>query len=196
MRPDLGQPLRLIETVAARLKREARGEAGLRHELRHCSPAVNCIRSGNPQVGEDTVALRTGRSRLFFACVLIQLTAAVAGCSEIGFGRQSEKAVDPNKFPENYKKDLLAYVQAHPAEFLNARDASISAPALRPVGTENRYFVCLRANAPDWRKEKVVMFFAGRINQFVDAEGDSCSTALYQPFPELVAEVSELKGKK
>src|SRR5262249_39015636 len=137
---------------------------------------------GNPQVGEDTVALRTGRSRLFFACVLIQLTAAVAGCSEIGFGRQSGKAVDPNKFPENYKKDLLAYVQAHPAELMNARDASISAPTLRSVGTENRYFVCLRANSPDWRKEKLVMFFGGRINQFVDAEGDSCSTAQYQPF--------------
>jgi hypothetical protein len=40
-----------------------------------------------------------------------------------------EKTVDPNTLPENYKKDVLAYVQAHPGELINTRDASISAPA-------------------------------------------------------------------
>jgi hypothetical protein len=36
-----------------------------------------------------------------------------------------EKTVDPNTLPENYKKDVLAYVQAHPGELINTRDASI-----------------------------------------------------------------------
>jgi hypothetical protein len=145
--------------------------------------------------GEDAVALKTGKSRAFSACVLMQLVAAVAGCSEIGFGRQPEKA-DPNAFPENYKRDVLGYVQAHPAEFINARDASISTPALKQFGAENRYFVCLRANAPDSRKEKLVIFFSGRINQFIDAESDHCSAAQYQPFPDLMAEVRHLNQKK
>jgi hypothetical protein len=138
---------------------------------------------------------KTGISKAFSACFLIQLLVGLAGCSEIGFGRQPEKP-DPNAFPENYKKDVLAYVQAHPAELLNVRDASISTPALKQFGQENRYFACLRASGPDSHKEKMLIFFSGRINQFVDAEGDQCSAAQYQPFPELVAQLSQLKGKK
>src|SRR5262245_42290716 len=115
----------------------------------------------------------------------MQLAAALVGCSEIGFGRQTEKTVDPNTFPENYKKDVLAYVRAHPADLLNTLDASISAPALKPFAMESRYSVCLQANAPDSRKEKLVIFFSGRINQFIDAEGGQCSGATYHPFPEL-----------
>jgi hypothetical protein len=133
-------------------------------------------------------------SRAVSVCVSMQLLAA--GCSEFGLGRQSEKAVDPNVYPENYKKDVLTYVQTHPAEMLNVREASISTPALKQFGTESRYFACLRANGPDWRKDKMVIFFSGRINQFVDAEGEHCGAAQYQPFPELVAQISQMKDKK
>jgi hypothetical protein len=91
---------------------------------------------------------------------------------------------------------VLAYVQAHPGELINTRDASISSPALKVFGTESRYFVCLQANALDSRKEKLVIFFSGRINQFIDAEGGQCSGAAYQPFPELLAELRHLKEKK
>ncbi len=100
--------------------------------------------------------IKTGVSRACSVFLLVQLAAAGTGCSEFGFGR--DKAVDPNLFPENYKKDVLAYVENHPAELLNARDATISAPALRQFGGESRYFVCLRADAPDGRKEKMVIF--------------------------------------
>jgi hypothetical protein len=146
------------------------------------------------EVGEAAVALKTGVSRACSVFLSIQLAAAVAGCSEFGFGR--DKAVDPNLFPENYKKDILAYVENHPAELLNARDAAISAPALRQFGTESRYFSCLRADAPDLRKEKMVIFFSGRMNQFIDAESNQCSAVQYQPFPELLAQLRELKQKK
>ena len=53
----------------------------------------------------------------------------------------------------------------------------------------------MRVNGPDWRKEKMLVFYSGGINQFIDA-GDQCGAAAYQPFPELVTEISELKGKK
>jgi hypothetical protein len=134
-------------------------------------------------------------SKAVLACVLILLLAAVAGCSDSGFWGKPEKAVDPNAYPENYKKDMLAYVKTHPAELLNAREASISTPALKQFGTQSRYFACLRVNGPDWRKEKMLVFYSGGINQFIDA-GDQCGAAAYQPFPELVTEISELKGKK
>jgi hypothetical protein len=140
----------------------------------------------------NAVALKPGISRTLSICLVLKLAAAAAGCSELGFGTHREK-VDPNKFPESYKKDLLTYAQAHPAELLNAREASISAPALTQFGTESRYFICLQATAPDWRKEKMVIFFSGRINQLVDADSEHCGAAQYQPFPELVAELSHLK---
>jgi hypothetical protein len=142
------------------------------------------------------VALKPGISRALSVCLVLNLAAAVAGCSELGFGTQPDKRVDPNKFPESYKKDLLTYAQAHPTELRDAREASITAPALTQFGTESRYFVCLRATAPDWRKEKMVIFFGGRMNQFVDADSEHCGAAQYQPFPELVAELSHLKDKK
>jgi len=153
--------------------------------------------TGNRELGEDAMALKTVISRAIRPCVLMQLAAVLIGCSDIGFGRQPEKTVDPNTFPENYKKDVLAYVQAHPGELVNTRDASISAPSLKAFGSmESRYFVCLQANAADSRKEKLVIFFSGRINQFIDAEGGQCSGAAYQPFPELLAELRQLKEKK
>ena len=134
-------------------------------------------------------------SKAVLACVLMLLLAAVAGCSDFEFWGKSEKAVDPNAYPENYKKDVLTYVKTHPGELLNAREASISTPALKQFGTQSRYFACLRINGPDWRKEKMLVFYSGGINQLIDA-GDQCGAAAYQPFPELVTEISELKGKK
>jgi hypothetical protein len=134
--------------------------------------------------------------RAVLGCVLIMLLAAVAGCSDFEFWGKPEKAVDPTAYPENYKKDVLTYVRTHPRELLNAREASISTPALKQFGTQSRYFACLRVNGPDWRKEKMLVFYSGEINQLIDAEGDQCSAVAYQPFPELVTEISELKGKK
>ena len=142
------------------------------------------------------MALKPGISRTLSICLVLKLAAAAAGCSELGLGTQPEKKVDANKFPENYKQELLTYVRAHPAELLNTREASISAPALTQFGTESRYFICLRATSPDWRKEKMVIFFGGRMNQFVDADNQHCGAAQYQPFPELMTELSNLKKDK
>ena len=40
-------------------------------------------------------------SKAVLACMSILLLAAVAGCSDSGFWGKSEKAVDPNAYPEN-----------------------------------------------------------------------------------------------
>jgi len=134
-------------------------------------------------------------AKVLSVCRLAPLLVALTACSGLGFGSKDE-AVDPNLFPEKYKSDLLSYVRASPADMLNVRDASISAPALRQFGTENRYFVCLRTVGPEARRDKLVVFFGGRINQFIDATTEQCGTAAYQPFPELVELVSQFGKKK
>jgi hypothetical protein len=48
----------------------------------------------------------------------------------------------------------------------------ISTPALKEFGSESRYFVCLRIDGQNVRKEKFVIFYAGPINQFVDSTSE------------------------
>jgi hypothetical protein len=183
------------ECMKATPKAAQRGEeAHVRPGLRHLRRAINWAESATPEVGEDTMARAASRS--VFACASILLLAAVAGCSDFSLWGKPDKPTDANAYPENYKKDVLTYVKAHPAELLNAREASISAPALTQFGNESRFFACLRVNGPDWRKDKMLIFYSGGINQFIDAEGGQCAAAPYQPFPELVKEISLLKGKK
>jgi hypothetical protein len=183
------------ERMKATPKAAQRGEAThVRGGLRHVRRAINWAESATPEVGEDTMA--RAASRAVFACASILLLAAVAGCSDFSLWGKPDKPTDANAYPENYKKDVLTYVKAHPAELLNAREASISAPALTQFGNESRFFACLRVNGPDWRKDKMLIFYSGGINQFIDAEGGQCAAAPYQPFPELVKEISLLKGKK
>ncbi len=129
-------------------------------------------------------------------CCLAPLLVALAACSEMGFGSREPKTVDPNVYPEKYKTDLVAYVRSNPGDMLNVRDASLSAPALRQFGSESRYFVCLRTLGQDGRKDKLVVFFSGRINQFIDATAEQCGAATYQPFPELVEMLGQFGKKK
>ena len=126
----------------------------------------------------------------------VGLTAlALAGCSSFGFGHSDEKPVDPNTFPADYKAGLMTFLQVNPYGLVGAREAALSAPELKAFGLENRYVVCLRAAGPDWQKEKMVVYFGGAINQFVDA-GEQCKGAAYQPFPELPTMFAQLRSKK
>lgn len=129
-------------------------------------------------------------------CCIAVLVAALAGCSSFGFGGDTKPPIDPNLFPDNYKALLLTRLQTNPYGLAGAREAFVSAPTLKPFGTENRYFSCLRVVAPDMRKDKLVVFFGGEINQFIDAGGDDCAAAAYQPFPEMTAALGRFGGKK
>jgi hypothetical protein len=120
---------------------------------------------------------------------------ALAACSGLGLGPQPANR-DPNLVPENYKALLLTRLQTDPYGLVGAREAFVAPPALKPFGTESRYVVCLRVVAPDMRKDKLVIFFAGEINQFIDATGDDCAAAAYQPFPEMSAALARFGGKK
>jgi hypothetical protein len=126
--------------------------------------------------------------------VLLGMSAILlGGCSGLGIGgsKNAAPAVDPNLFPADYKPDLLAMLQTYLVDPTNIRDAYITEPVLKPVGSDQRYVVCVRYDAKDGsgrymgRKDKMVFYFAGKRNQFVDATKDYCGDAVFQPFPEL-----------
>jgi hypothetical protein len=120
---------------------------------------------------------------------------ALASCSSFGLGQSDQPATDPNTFPADFKSGLMTFLQTNPFGLVGAREASLSPPELRPFGNENRYVACLRVAGPDWRKEKMVVYYGGAINQFVDAS-ELCKSAAYQPFPELPAMFAQLRSKK
>ena len=133
------------------------------------------------------------RSWSTVAVALAALT--LAGCSSFGLGQSDPPQVDPNTFPADYKSGLMTFLQNSPFGLVGTREAALSPPELKPFGNESRYVACLRAAGPDWHKEKMVVYYGGAINQFVDAP-EACKSATYQPFPELPAMFAQLRSKK
>ena len=149
--------------------------------------------TSGPKMPLDSNALATRTARTLLASHLAAFFWALAGCSQ--FGKPEEKP-EPNIYPANYKKDLSAYLRENSDVLVNASTTYISTPALKQFGSESRFFVCLRIDGQNGRKEKFVVFYAGLINQFVDATSEQCGAAAYQSFPEALAAFSPPSGKK
>jgi hypothetical protein len=114
-------------------------------------------------------------------------TFALAACT----GSTPTPAVDPNIAPSEYDREMLNTLRSTLENPANVREASISAPALRPVGQEQRYSVCVRFNARDGAnqymgiKEHIGWFYGGHLNQLVEATPGQCAGAAYRPWPAL-----------
>lgn len=112
-------------------------------------------------------------------------TLALAACSG-----SDKSEPDPNILPKDYRKEIVATLTTALDDPTNVRDAFVSEPFLVPVGREQRYAVCVRYNARDLArryvgsKERIAYFFAGHLNQLVDATPGQCGNAAYKPFPE------------
>jgi hypothetical protein len=136
----------------------------------------------------------------------VGLTLALAGCGS-GRSREEREALI-NIYPANYRPDLLAAVHTYVSDPTNIRDAYVSEPAIRLLGTQNRYAACVRFNArnSDGRymgsRDVVAVFVEGRFDQFIDASvqlgpanqanpttfvKELCGAAEYKRFPELEA---------
>jgi hypothetical protein len=123
--------------------------------------------------------------KAFIAGAALLLAAmAVAGCS--GKSAQ-EAAVEPNAVPANYKIQLAVYLNEQLDDRADFQGAFIGAPTLKPVGDSQRIVVCLQFNGHNMHKDKVAVFFAGTLTQFVDAKPQQCADATYEPFRELAA---------
>jgi hypothetical protein len=148
---------------------------------------------GKPSIADPYPrASRRGGARKLSALGAALLGFALAHCSSFS---TPPSRVDPNVFPANYKASVMTFVQANAYGMAGAISAELSPPVLKPFGTDSRYVACVRAAGPNWRKEKMVVFYGGEINQFVDATEEACKDAAYTPFPELPAMLAQLKKK-
>jgi hypothetical protein len=127
---------------------------------------------------------------VLFAVVFAVLP--LAACSSLpGSVTSDEGSERLNVFPTNYKPELIAFMQTYLNDPTGVREAQIAEPVLTPVGSSDRYVVCIKYNAKTSEgrymgvKQNMAVYLRGRFNQLVNATGESCKTAAYQPFPEL-----------
>ena len=122
------------------------------------------------------------------ACLLSVLAVGLIGCSGSG-SKQPEE--NPNVFPADYKNEILLTMTSTLEDPTNVRDAFISEPVLRQAGKEERYVVCVRSDSRNANrhytgsKDRIGYFYAGHLNQLIDATKEQCGNAAYKPFPEL-----------
>jgi len=126
------------------------------------------------------------RMRLLIGLLLL------AGCAgERQFsGQETQGGVGVNIFPDKYREEILAYQRSYLNDPTGIRSAAISQPALRKVGSVERYLVCVRFNAKapggsyTGVRDHLAIFLAGKLDQ-MGVSREHCKDAAYEPFPEL-----------
>ena len=118
---------------------------------------------------------RTGMTMVFAA-------VALAGCSNTP---KQAPAADTNVFPANYKDQLATYLSTVLSDRADFRNSLIGTPVLKQIGDSQHYVVCVQLNGHNQHKDKVVIYLATTINQYVDVTPGQCADAGYQPFKEL-----------
>jgi hypothetical protein len=120
-------------------------------------------------------------------CLLAAVVLTFVGCSS----SSKEPEENPNKFPVNYKDEILQTMTTSLDDPTNIRGAFISDPVLRRAGNDERYVVCVRSDSRNANKnytgskDRIAYFYGGRLNQLIDATKEQCGNAAYKPFPEL-----------
>jgi hypothetical protein len=128
---------------------------------------------------------RRSRPGMAFArsCVILALSAlSLLGCNN---ANKPNEVVDSNVYPTNYKTQISTFLMTVLTDNADFRNSLISPPALKPVGDNQHFVACVQLNGHNQHKEKAVIYFAGNINQFVDATADECAGVAYEPFKEL-----------
>jgi hypothetical protein len=130
-------------------------------------------------------------ARMCIICLFVPLLATVLAACSSGDYFGKPKDVDPNIFPTDYKREVLNTLTPLLGDPNNVHDALISDPALVPVGKDQRYAVCVRANTRNAAgqyagpKDRIGYFFGGHLNQLIAATPEQCGQAAYKPFAEL-----------
>jgi hypothetical protein len=122
--------------------------------------------------------------------LLSALAISLAACSN-----DKIMEVNPNLAPARYKDEIIDTLRTlfENNETQTVTNAMITDPALRPVGSEQRYMVCVRYTAHGTaynlsaNAERVAVFYGGRLTQLIEATKEQCGNAAYKPFPELNA---------
>ena len=123
----------------------------------------------------------------------VLMGVALAACSSVEkdySGPETQGGASVNIFPEKYRAEILAYQRSYLNDPTGVRSAAISQPALRKVGSVERYVVCVRFNAKAPTggyagvREHMAIFLAGKLDQ-MGVTRELCKDAAYEPFPEL-----------
>jgi hypothetical protein len=147
-------------------------------------PVDLCYSECGGTMGNGSAEVRPVRSNLWHGFAAALLAIAVAGC-EFNTKLPAAPVVDPNLYPQNYRKEIAIYLSQQLMDRADFRGARISQPVLKQVGDSQHYVVCLQFNGHSEIKNKVALFLAGDITQFVDSTPAQCGDAVYTPFPEL-----------
>jgi hypothetical protein len=114
--------------------------------------------------------------------------AALAACAP-----DKTPNAESNVVPARYKDEIIETLRKvfEKNDTTSVTNALISDPALRPVGSEQHYTVCIRYTAHGTaynltaNAERIAYFYGGHLNQLVEASKEQCGNAAYKPFPEL-----------
>jgi hypothetical protein len=127
------------------------------------------------------------------AAVLLAL--GVGGCAWTGgndnLSYTADRGIDDQKYPANYRPELLAFLRTYLNDPRGVREAVIAEPAQKKVGGRLRYVVCLRFNARGSGgayagvKERAAMYIDGRFDRMIEDAGELCEGATYAAFPEM-----------
>jgi hypothetical protein len=125
--------------------------------------------------------------------ILVLFAATLSACAGVEkdySGPETQGGRSVNIFPEKYRDEILAYQRSYLNDPTGIRSAAISQPALRKVGSVERYVVCVRLNAKGAAggytgvREHLAIFLAGKLDQMGPTR-EQCKDATYEPFPEL-----------
>jgi hypothetical protein len=130
------------------------------------------------------------------SAALVAITAA--GCSGFG-GPKSQQAAaapppDPNAYPANYSNQIARFLATQLTDRADFHGALIAPPVLKPVGASQHYVVCLQFDGHSQIKNKVAIFLAGEITQFIDSTPEQCAGAAYQPYKDLEGALPSTNG--
>src|SRR5580658_966567 len=116
------------------------------------------------------------------AVLAVPAALALAGCSSFGGGSKADAPLpDPNTYPANYRTDIVAFLRQSLSDRSMFRGAMIAQPVLKPIGDAQRYMVCLQLNSRGQILNKVAIYVAGHLQQFIDSSSDQCGDAAYGP---------------
>ncbi len=109
----------------------------------------------------------------------------IAGCSGVGGPKKDVPAVDPNLYPANYRQQIAQFLSLQLQDRTDFRGALIGQPVLKQVGDNPHYVVCIQLNGHGQPQNKVAIYLAGAITQYIDSTPEQCGDAQYTPFKEL-----------
>ena len=125
-----------------------------------------------------------GRSRRQLRLIAVMMVGAFCfGCSSSG--SKQGAAVDTEVVPANYRDQVASFLSTTLTDNADFRNSLIAPPVMKQVGANQHYVACVQLNGHNQHKDKAIVYFAGNINQFVDATPEQCGGAAYGPFPEL-----------